>query len=564
MAKNRSIVITTTLSILSLILFQSHGSAGHIAVIRSIDLIIAAVLTFYFSALYSRAEYKRQFISRNYLNILFTFFFSAVTIFLIIGNIRGGRYPFFYLVFNLIRIIYLFFLAAARIRSVRTAIERFTERPARSIILSFLTIIAVGTILLMMPFSTADGTGLRFIDALFTSTSAVCVTGLIVVDTATAFSIAGKIIILLLIQTGGLGIMMLSYISLFIFRQKLSIDDKQRLSLVISDSDLSGITETLKKIIRFCLVFEAAGAALIFTELSTSGGFSLGNLFSAVFHSVSAFCNAGFSLYSSSLEAFASHPLIILTVSVLIIAGGLSFSVFFNIRNVLNPRERNAKLSLNSKVVLSWTAGLLLCGTVFFYAAEHSGSLLSMKTADQYLAAFFQSVTLRTAGFNTVPFTNLASGTIVIMCIFMFIGAASGSTAGGIKINTAAVITAYMKSLATNSPKITIYNHQLSKSRVLRAFAVLQYGILILLAGTAALAFTQDFELKDILFEAVSAFGTVGLSTGITSGLNSFGKAVIILLMFNGRLGPLTILSIFAGKTNRTGTVYPQGDILIG
>jgi trk system potassium uptake protein TrkH len=200
----------------------------------------------------------------------------------------------------------------------------------------------------------------------------------------------------------------------------------------------------------------------------------------------------------------------------------------------------------------------------FFYAAEHRGTLMEYRTGTQYLAAFFQSVTLRTAGFNSVSFASFGTGTIVIMCLFMFIGAASGSTAGGIKINTAAVLTAYLKSIITGSPDITIYKYQLSQTRVLKAFVIMLYGIIVILLSAAVLSFTQQAELKDILFETVSAFGTVGLSTGLTGKLNITGKLIIIFLMFNGRLGPLTILSTLSVNNEKSGIRYPQGDIAIG
>ena len=339
---------------------------------------------------------------------------------------------------------------------------------------------------------------------------------------------------------------------------------KKRLSFVISDTDMSGIVSTLKKIIYLTFSIELIGALALFIGFGRKSGFNISTVFLALFHAVSAFCNAGFSLFSDSLEGFADDPIIIFTVSTLIILGGLSFAVIFNINDIANPRKNIRKLNLNSKVVLSWTAALLAAGFIFFYASEHAGTIKDYSTPAQYLSALFQSVTLRTAGFNSVSFSHLATGTIVVMCFFMFIGAASGSTAGGIKINTMAVLGAYLKSMITNSTKVTLFRHQLSKDRVLRAYIVFQYGIAAVFLGTAALALSNNLPLKDILFETVSAFGTVGLSTGITAQLNSLGKIIIILLMFNGRLGPLTILATLSKKPDKSKIKYPQGDILIG
>ncbi len=564
MKKNPLILATFFLSILSLPVHSAQVLSVQWFILRTID---SAVLFLAISELLKglkKSEYRRQFMLKNLPLTGFSALYLLVLAGLFIKDFTSGHEPYINLTVIVFRSLFLLYRGFENVKSIETALSRLNERPALSIIFSFFAVIMVGTLLLMLPFATADGKGLNFIDSWFTATSAVCVTGLIVVDTAAAFSTAGRIIILVLIQIGGLGIMIMTYFSMFILRRNVTLEEKKRLSFVISDTDLSDIIQTLKKIIYLTFLIEAAGAVLLFIGLGIRQGFGIRTVFSAVFHSVSAFCNAGFSLYSDSLEGFAGSPLIILTISMLIIAGGLSFAVLFNLGNYFRTSKSLRRLSLNTKIVLTWTALLLLSGFLFFYAAEHGNTLRNLPTGKQYLAAFFQSVTLRTAGFNTVPFSGFTAGTIVIMCVFMFTGAASGSTAGGIKINTSAVLAAYIKSLVTNSPRVTLYRYQLSKTRVLRAFAVFQYGITAVLAGVAALAFTQNAPLEDILFESVSAFGTVGLSTGLTPHLNIFGKLVIILLMFNGRLGPLTILSTFSGRTDKSGVKYPRGDILIG
>ncbi|MDC7226224.1 MAG: potassium transporter TrkG [Spirochaetales bacterium] len=565
MKKNSILIITFFLSILTLV-FNSASAAIPTLIMRIIDLLILAIITVEIIRGLRTADYKRQFFLRNIPLIIFASVYLIILGYMITADFistpgDGSRY--FSLVAKVLRSLFLLYRMFEEVKSLEQALHRLNDRPALSIISSFMAIITIGTLLLMLPPATADGRGLRFLDAWFTATSAVCVTGLIVVDTAAVFSLTGKIIILALIQTGGLGIMIMTYFSMFILRRKATLAEKQRLSFVISDTDISGITTTLKKIIYLTFSIEAAGALLLFTGFGRESGFSGRTIFNAVFHSISAFCNAGFSLFSDSLEGFVSRPLIIFTVSALIILGGLSFAVIFNLAAFFNPSSKVRKLNINTRIVLSWTAVLLLLGFFFFYASEHGGSLRSYSTPTQYIAAFFQSVTLRTAGFNSIGFSGFSTGTILIMCFFMFIGAASGSTAGGIKINTTAVIAAYLKCIALNSPRVTLYRHQLSERRVLRAFAVFFYGVTAVLAGSTALALTHNAPLRDILFEAVSAFGTVGLSTGMTAKLNSFGKVVIIFLMFNGRLGPLTILSTFSGRSE-SGVRYPQGDILIG
>jgi len=562
MKKRRLLLfITLALSLTALIIAQLKGAQAAAAAVR-LEYIVAALMSGELLLGLRSAEYKKQYLLKNIAAAVFTILYIAVLFF---QETAPGRAAYHYLdtSIHVARNIFLLFRLVEGIRSIEIILEKISEKPALSILASFQLIITSGTVLLMLPFAAADGTSLSFIDAWFTATSAVCVTGLIVVDTATAFSLFGKIVILILIQIGGLGIMIISYFSLFLRRKKISYNEKQRLSYAISNDDLSSITKTVKAIVYLTFFIEAAGALLLTAGFSLKNGFSSGTVFNSIFHSISAFCNAGFSLFSDSLESLTGNPIIIFTLSLLIIAGGLSFAVIFNLRDIIFKKGLG-KLSLNSKVVLSWTGALLLAGMYFFYAAEHRGILSGYSTGTQYLAAFFQSVTLRTAGFNSVSFSSFSTGTIIIMCLFMFIGAASGSTAGGIKINTAAVLAAYIRSIITGSPKVTIYRYQLSKTRILKAFVISQYGILVIFISAAVLAFTQAAELRDILFETVSAFGTVGLSTGLTPHLNNIGKLVIIFLMFNGRLGPLTILSTLSIKNEKNGVQYPQGDIAIG
>ncbi len=555
------LLFTLLLSITALVLAQLSSAAAAAAAVQ-LEYVATAMMAAEILIGLRAAEYRKQYLLKNFAASAFTVLFAGLLIFQ--ETAAGAAAPHYLdTTIHVARSIFLLYRLSERIRSVEIIMSRISSRPALSILASFQVIITLGTLLLTLPFASADGNSLSFINAWFTATSAVCVTGLIVVDTAAAFRLFRKIVILILIQIGGLGIMIISYDSVFLRGKRMSWAEKQRLSYVISDDDISGITRTVKSIIALTFSVEAAGAVLLTFGLSLNTELSVKTVFSAVFHSISAFCNAGFSLFSDSLESFAGNPFIILTVSVLIIAGGLSFAVIFNLRDLL-LKTAPRKLSLNSRVVLSWTAALLIAGMYFFYAAEHRGTLTGKGIGTQYLSAFFQSVTLRTAGFNSVSFTSFGTGTILVMCLFMFIGAASGSTAGGVKINTVAVLTAYVKSIITGSPSITIYKYQLSRTRVLKAFLIVQYGVLAIFAAIAILAFTQQAELKDIIFETVSAFGTVGLSTGLTPKLNTTGKLVIIFLMFNGRLGPLTILSTLMMKNEKTGIRYPQGDIAIG
>ncbi|MFP4490718.1 MAG: TrkH family potassium uptake protein [Spirochaetaceae bacterium] len=479
---------------------------------------------------------------------------------------------------------------------VSSLFEGFALKPAQTILLSFFLVIIAGTLLLMLPFSTADTGGLSFIDALFTSTSAVCVTGLIVVDTATVFSIWGKITVLLLIQIGGLGIMILSYFAVFSTRQRISLEEKMLLSYMLSEENMNSLSKRVRSIIYATFAIEAAGALLLLPSFLEARGEVGESIFFSIFHAVSAFCNAGFALFTDSFEGMSGNAAVNGTLALLIILGGISFAVIIEVTTAFRGRLRKvlralrlrlpngkigienrgaakksagdlpqkpAGLSLNSKVVLAGTAILLLLGMFLFYGGEHGGVLAELSTAEQYLAAFFQSVTLRTAGFNTVPIGSLAAGTITIMMVFMFVGAAQGSTAGGIKINSAAVILSYVKAVLAGRDDVVLLRYSISSEQIKKAFLVLLFGIISIGVGTTVLSFSEQQNYVDILFEAVSAFGTVGLSRGITSSLTWTGKTVIVILMFLGRLGPLTILAAAAKPPGGVSISYPRGDISI-
>ena len=354
----------------------------------------------------------------------------------------------------------------------------------------------------------------------------------------------------------------------------MSVEDKVLISYMLSDDDMSSISRTMKSIVRITFLIEGAGALILFAGFVKNTSLDTGSyFFYSIFHAVSAFCNAGFALFSDSLEGFNSSILLSGGIALLIITGGISFSVIANLRSVINIKfGRNkqgmgwglSKLTLNTKIVLSLSTVLLITGTFLFYALEHGGTLRNMSIGSQYFTAFFQSVTLRTAGFNTVSFDRFAPSMLVIMMIYMFIGAASGSTAGGIKVNTVAVLGSAVKSAWKNEKDVVLLRQAIPSELVLKAFMILLFGVVSVITGTFLLALTENAPLEDIMFEVVSAFGTVGLSTGLTSGLSSFGRLVIIILMFIGRLGPLTVLAAASTGSKRLNVTYPQADISIG
>jgi trk system potassium uptake protein TrkH len=436
--------------------------------------------------------------------------------------------------------------------------------PPQLLSIHILGLILIGTALLSLPIA-AHGRPLSLVNALFTSTSAVCVTGLIVVDTATVFTLWGRIILLALIQIGGLGIMILSYFAAFSLRRSLSVEDKMLISYMLNENDARNLQSSLRRIVLITVSIEAVGAALLLTRFSGRLGDRL--LFSA-FHAISAFCNAGFALFTDSLAGYRSDLVVNLVVAGLIIAGGISFGVLTNALHVLTGRRdgdgRPEKLSLNSRVVLLATAVLIVGGMLLIYLLEHANALRSLDLGTQYLSAFFQSVTLRTAGFNTLAMGQMRPATLLVMMVFMFIGAAAGSTAGGIKVNSVAVIGAYLRAVLRDRQDVVLFRYFIAPEIVTKALMVFVFGITAVSTGAIVLSITEHAPVERLLFEVVSAFGTVGLSAGVTPHLSAVGKLVIVALMFAGRIGPLTLLAAAARQTRRVRIQYPTGNVVIG
>jgi trk system potassium uptake protein TrkH len=573
---NWLVLITLILSIVSLIVEQADIQTRFSSIFtHTLDFTILSLFLAEVVVDFVRSPDKRHFFKRQLFEVLFLIFFTILFAYnkyllfssenALYGNLPGK--------IIIVRNIFVLLKVFGRIRKLSAFVRSLTAHPARTVMLSFVLVIVTGTILLMLPFTTPDGAGLGFVDSLFTATSAVCVTGLIVVDTATAFSIWGKLIILLLIQAGGLGIMILSFFMAFILRRSLTVEDKFLISYMTSEKDMRNLGRSIKNIINITLIIEGAGAVLLFLGFRARLGTSLETVFVSVFHAVSAFCNAGFSLFSDSLVGFQSSVLINLTVAVLIILGGLSFVVIMNLKGWLaagvptlfRRKSFSSKgLTLNTRVVLLGTGILLGLGTLLIYAMEHRYTLASLDLKTQYLSAFFQSVTTRTAGFNTMPMSDLRNPTYLLMMIFMFIGGASGSTAGGVKINSLALFLAYVNSLLKDKREVTLFNYAVSKDLVLRALLILLFGLVSVLGGMLVLSVTESAPFIHICFETVSAFGTVGLSAGITPALSIVGKYVIILLMFIGRIGPLTLLAAAAQRLKQVQIEYPTGEVLVG
>lgn len=414
---------------------------------------------------------------------------------------------------------------------------------------------------------------LSLVDAFFTATSAVCVTGLIVVDTAATFSPLGKFIILMLIQVGGLGIMTFSVMFVMMAGKRISFREQ----VMIQDTFAHSPTKDLKSLILYValltFVVEIAGALVLFARWATEYPLKEA-LALSVFHSVSAFCNAGFSLFSDSLMGYQGDMVINLTIALLIILGGLGFLVLMEIPSLLFKKGKKRKqVTLHTKIVLIMSASLTLAGLVLFFLMERNNLLKDVGLWDSILVSFFQSVTARTAGFNTVDINLLSPVTLFMMIIFMFIGASPGSTGGGIKTSTLGVLIALMKSRLMARENVNIFKRTLPKYVVARALSIVLISIIIVILFTMVLLLTEGDNINapdqrgqflEILFEVVSAFGTVGLSTGITSSLSDAGKVTVSLLMLVGRLGPLTI-ALAVGKKMAEGRFqYSEERVMTG
>ena len=437
----------------------------------------------------------------------------------------------------------------------------------RAIILTyFFSVIAAGTLLLSLPSSWSGTVPLKPVDALFTSVSAVCVTGLITVDTA-LFSGFGQTVILLLIQFGGLGIISFSSLYLVIPSKGLSLKGSRLVKEYYLDAVEYEPEYIIRQIIIFTFAIETAGMLLLYPVFKKAGTAS--PLFTALFHSVSAFCNAGFSTFSNSLESFKNNSVLNLTVIFLIISGGLGFVL---IRDILKTSASGKKhLAIHTKIVLLVTVFLILTTSVFFFFAESRSILEGRNTKEKILISLFQSVSPRTAGFNTIPLNDLSLPSKLIILPLMFIGAAPGSTAGGIKVTTFFIIALALFKKMDRNKNISIFRRNIKSETIFRAFifvlkasAILFMFIMLLSLSEYFMAENIKMTLMDIVFECFSAFGTVGLSLGITSSLTVAGKLIIIAAMLTGRFG-LLIIAMDIFKTGHMDKVdYPEEEVLIG
>ncbi|WP_237073352.1 TrkH family potassium uptake protein [Prosthecochloris sp. GSB1] len=468
-------------------------------------------------------------------------------------------------------------------------------QPAVLIIMSFLLFILLGTLFLLLPKATV-GEPLAAIDAVFMATSAVCVTGLAVVDTATKFTIFGQTIIMILIQVGGLGIMTMTTFFAYVMGGGSGLKQYATLQTLLGEESLGQIRRMVFHVALFTFSFELLGAGILYMEFDAyTFRTDYQQLFFAIFHAISAFCNAGFSLWSENLmaEGIGRDVMGLSTIMVLIVLGGLGFPVIANINAILvyktqlrfssrkiddavvedtesmdvfrreKLRERKVRLSLNTRIVLLATLILTTAGALGIFLLEADAALRGMSPAEQLFTSLFHSVSARTAGFNTVDIRGFSLPTLFFLILLMWIGASPGSTGGGIKTTTLAVALLNIFAIVSGRNRIEIFRKQIAPSTVVKAFSTVILSIFYISFAVFLLLITENFGFQDLVFEVVSAVGTVGLSTGITSGLSAPGKWVIIVSMFVGRIGMLSVLMALIKQKSYGRYLYTEENVMI-
>jgi trk system potassium uptake protein TrkH len=436
--------------------------------------------------------------------------------------------------------------------------------PVQTIVLGFAGVILLGAILLSLPIASNNLKSVGFLNALFTSTSAVCVTGLSVVDTGTYWSLFGKIVILLLIQIGGLGFMSMATLFAMLIGKKISLRERLVIQEALNEYNLSGLVRLTRHILFGTLLIEfiAAFIMAVFVFIPEHG--LIKGSWYGIFHSISAFCNAGFDIVGNgrSLTPYVDNIIINIVIMSLIILGGIGFTVILDFLN----KKSFKKLFLHSKIVIIMTSFLILSSFFLFFILEYNNpkTIGEFSLFNKLLASLFQAVTPRTAGFNTLDLASLTDGSKFLTIILMFIGGSPASTAGGIKTSTLAVLILTIFALIKGREDVSVFKRRISYKVVNKALAVVGIGLSIVIIVTMVLLISDNFTFLDIFFESVSAFGTVGLSLGITPALSIIGKIFIILSMFAGRVGALTILLALASKEKKALFRYPVDKVVVG
>lgn len=441
--------------------------------------------------------------------------------------------------------------------------KKISFSPPQILVLGFALIILLGSLLLMLPISSTTGETLPFVDALFTATSATCVTGLVVRDTGTYFSTFGQVVIMLLIQVGGLGFMTMATLFSLVLKRKISLKDRLILQEAMNQNTMEGIVRLIRKVLMYSLVIESC-AALLFA-IRWAFDMPLGRaLYFGVFHAVSMFNNAGFDLFGEyrSLTQYVADPIVNFVAMFLIVSGGLGFIV---LSDIIDFRRRR-KLSLHSKVVLSMTAALIVIGAlvIFIFEFTNSRTLAPLGWGGKFWASLFQSVTPRTAGANTLDIGALRQASQFFIIILMFIGASPSSTGGGIKTTTFTILVGAVFSMIRGRSDLVLFRYRMAQERIFKAVTITMLALFLVVAVAMVLSTTEDASFLSILFETTSAFGTVGLSMGLTGKLTVIGKIIISFTMFAGRLGLLTLAYALGPKKGKELYRHPEGKMIIG
>lgn len=440
-------------------------------------------------------------------------------------------------------------------------LKRFELNPPRVLVLGFASLILLGALLLNLPISSVNNESLGFINALFTSASAVCVTGLVVVNTAEFFSLFGQIVIIILIQMGGLGFMTMATIGALIIRKKIGLKERLVIREQLNLESLTGLVKLIKYVVLITFSIEAIGAALLSTRFIPIYGIKEG-LWYSIFHSISAYCNAGFDILGNSIIPFANDIVVSLTISFLIIIGGLGFAVYLDI----SKNRKFEKLQLHSKLVIWITAILVFGGMFIFFIIEYNNpnTLGNLSFTEKLLPSFFQSVVTRTAGFNSLDISLIKDSSAFLFIILMFIGGSPGSTAGGIKTTTFGAIALTTISIIRGDKDVVVFKKRVSENAINRSLAIVTVALTLIMIVSFILTVTEDAAFLEVLFETTSAFATVGLTRGITNDLSDIGKIIITLTMYAGRVGPLTMAFAFAQKSKHSKLKYAEGNIMVG
>ena len=445
-------------------------------------------------------------------------------------------------------------------------LQRLGLGPARLVMLSFGTVIAIGTLLLMLPVAKADGSVLPFVDALFLATSATCVTGLTTLSIGSELSAFGQVVVLVLVQVGGLSIMTLYSSMTVLLGRTMGVKGRIIMQDLLEAKGLDDLVVMITSIVKYTIVIEALGALVLSLGFLGAGLPPGAAIYNGVFHAVSAFCNAGLSLSDSSLEPYGTSPLVHGPIAALVTLGGLGFIVLKELEEVAFKGKKIVRMGLHTKVVLTTTIVLTVASALLFFFGEFLDSLAPYTLWEKVQISVFQSVTLRTAGFSTVPLTSLNSYTLYMMSLFMFIGGSPGSTAGGVKTTTLAILIQSIHATLKGKRNVELFDRTVSPPIVVRATALTFISIIIASCFIFVLMKIEpEQSFLTLFFETVSASATVGLSLGVTPYLSAAGKVAVLALMYIGRIGPLTLLLAIGQEERRTGKFdYPTGRIMIG